>query len=189
MLAAIELCSAARLGVPALILLYSAIDIASWLDSEKRSVQARFMEWVDKYLLPGSSLKCTALDLYGARCGLVHSYSADSNLIKSGKVTRIGYAWKPSTAVGLEQLIKANLDLSTLAGSEGDYFIAVQVEDLIESLRKGIQVFLGDLEGNSSRAEAAYAKTAGVLTDLSAERASDLLERAQQILTYDRKRI
>ena len=92
MLSPIELCVAARLGTPSLILLYSAIDIAGWLNSEHRKVQDRFTEWVDKYLLPNSSLKCTALDLYGARCGLVHSYSSDSDLSRSGKVTPIGYA-------------------------------------------------------------------------------------------------
>ena len=185
LLAAIELCSAARLRVPALILLYSAIDIAGWLDSEKQSVQTRFTEWVDKYLLPGSSLKCTALDLYGARCGLVHSYSTVSELSRSGRVTEIGYAWKPKTALDLEQLVQANLDLHKLAGSKGDYIVAVQVENLIESFRSGIQVFLRELEGNTSRAEAAYAKTAGVLTDLSAERASDLFQKAQEILAGD----
>jgi hypothetical protein len=182
LLAAIDICSAARLRTPALILLYSAIDIAGWLNSEQRNVQLRFTEWVDKYLLPNGSLKCTARDLYGARCGLVHSYSSDSDLSRSGKVTTLGYAWKPSTALELQELIQDNLDLCALRGSQGDYFIAVQVEDLIECFRRGIQVFLTDLEGDKSKAEAAYAKTAGVLTDLSAEKASNLLQKAQEIL-------
>ena len=129
-------------------------------------MQDRFTEWVDKYLLPNSSLKCTALDLYGARCGLVHSYSSDSDLSRSGKVTPIGYAWKPSTALELEDLIRANLDLSALGGSQGDYFIAVQVEDLIHSFRQGVQVFLADLESNRSKAAAAYAKVGAFLTHL-----------------------
>jgi hypothetical protein len=38
-----------------------------------------FEEWVKKYLLPAdTSLECSETDLYGARCGIVHSWRYDS---------------------------------------------------------------------------------------------------------------
>jgi hypothetical protein len=180
---AIEICSAARLRGAALILLYAAIDIAAWMGSDRTTVKARFTEWVDKYLLPGMSLKCSALDLYGARCGLLHSHSADSDLSRAGTVIELGYAWKPSTAHELEQLVQAGLDLHARAGSKGDYFIAVQAEDLIGAFQKGIEVFLNDLDEDASKMEVASVKTASVLSDLSTEKASGMLQKAQEILT------
>jgi hypothetical protein len=182
---AIELCTAGRLRGAALILLYAAIDIAAWIGSDRTTVKARFTEWVDKYLLPGTSLKCSALDLYGARCGLLHSHSADSDLSRAGIVTELGYAWKPSTAHELEQLVQASVDLHARAGSkgQGDYFIAVQAEDLIGAFQKGVEVFLNDLDEDASKMEAASVKTARVLSDLSTEKASDMLQKAQEILT------
>jgi hypothetical protein len=67
-------------------------------------------------------------------------------------------------------------------GSQGDYFIAVQVEDLIHSFRQGVQVFLADLESNRSKAAAAYAKAGAFLTHLSAEKGSNFASKTQEIL-------
>jgi hypothetical protein len=182
LLTAIDLCIAARLRPPALILLYSGIDIAAALDSAKPSVRERFIDWVDKYLLPGSSLKCTADDLYGARCGLVHTYSPVSDLSKTGKVNTISYAWKPSTEAQLQKLVNAGAELSRRVNAPIETFIPVQGEGLIESFRSGIAVFLADLENDPARANVAHAKVGHFFSDLSAERAEDMLKTAEEVL-------
>jgi hypothetical protein len=182
LLQAIELCVATRLRVPALILLYSGIDIAGGLDSNKASVHECFTDWVDKYLLPGSSLKCNAHDLYGARCGLVHSYSSVSNLSKAGKVTTIAYAWKPDSAAQLDNLVAAGAELSRLGGSKPEYFIAVQGDDLIDSFRTGVMSFLQELALDPARASAAYAKAGDFLANLSTETAEHMLKWAETVL-------
>src|SRR5438128_496386 len=91
--AAAELCISARLNTPALILLYSAIDAASWLCAEYPDgpVQKYFVAWVEKYLLATGRFKCSALDLWAARCGIVHTFSASSRLSREGKVHQIVY--------------------------------------------------------------------------------------------------
>jgi hypothetical protein len=168
--------------VPALILLYSGIDIASFLDTDNPVVHERFATWVEKYLLAGSSLKCSANDLYGARCGLVHSYSPVSTLSKTGKAVPIGYAWKPSTAARLEKLIEAHAALSRKVGSKPEYVIAVQGEYLIESFRAGLGSFLRELELDPVRVSAACVKAGDFLAHLPTETAEDMLTKAEAVL-------
>src|SRR2546430_3498723 len=92
--AGIEACLQNSLSAPALILLYSGIDTAGWLDSDQQyATRSSFISWVDKYLLRAKKLACTALDLYAARCGLVHIFTPDSHLSARGDARRICYAW------------------------------------------------------------------------------------------------
>ena len=66
MFAAIDACLKADIKLPALLLAYTLIDIAGWLNSEK-SVGAGFTDWVEIYLLPNSALPCSSRELYDAR--------------------------------------------------------------------------------------------------------------------------
>jgi len=90
---AIELCFRNKFINPVLILIYSTIDTFSYLDriNDEEKVVDRFARWVDTFLLPNSDLKCSALELYAARCGMVHSSTAESDLSKKGKVRQIFY--------------------------------------------------------------------------------------------------
>jgi hypothetical protein len=89
----IETCLERKRIAPALILLYSAIDTSGWLDSaESHATRESFLQWVDRYLLNAKPLTCTALELYAARCGLLHTFTPDSRLSSEGKARRICYA-------------------------------------------------------------------------------------------------
>jgi hypothetical protein len=51
--------------MPCLVVLYSGIDVAASLEpSTGSSVGERFEKWVDRYMLKGTSLPCTARELY-----------------------------------------------------------------------------------------------------------------------------
>ena len=182
LLEAIDLCIRYRLRGPALILLYSGIDIAGSLDSDEQSVQRRFTRWIDNYLLLDSALDCTAADLYGARCGLVHTYSPTSALSKAGKALEIGYAWKPDTAAELKKLVLRGAELKQHLGQEPMYFVAIQGDDLIESFRQGVVRFLNELERDPDRAAAAYAKSGHFISDLPSETAAEMLKKAEAVL-------
>src|SRR5215472_16476028 len=89
-LEAIELCMNASFAEEALVLLYSAIDTLAFLDAPaeyKQSDRGLFIAWCDKYIVPlfreGDLPK--GIDLYGARCGLLHISSAASDLGREGK--------------------------------------------------------------------------------------------------------
>lgn len=92
LLTAIEACLRSRLLLPGLLLLYAGIDIMAWLNRPKSHADVQrsdFVEWAEKYLLPGTKLACSAIDLYAARCSLLHSYTAESRLSREGKAKQV----------------------------------------------------------------------------------------------------
>lgn len=80
--------------LPAFILLYSSIDILSSLTRPVGSDDTSgtiFKDWVKRYLLPGSFLSCSEEDIWGARCGLLHTYTVQSRLSRQGRVRELHY--------------------------------------------------------------------------------------------------
>jgi hypothetical protein len=135
-----------KMTVSALVLLYSAIDIAAGLASENTDISGkkRFVKWVNRYMAPHISLACSAHDLYGARCGMVHSFAAESSLSRKGEAKQILYAYGESDAAKLREMI-------TLA--QIDYCLVVHSDDLFKAVRGGIQAFLDDAAKNSALLE------------------------------------
>ena len=73
-----------------LILTYSAIDCMASLimpENQKDVTRSDFIKWVDEYMKsdPGQSYQYQGVDLWGARCGLVHRYSGFSRLSEKGE--------------------------------------------------------------------------------------------------------
>ena len=104
-----ELCIHAKLISPALVLVYSGIDAAGGLYASDPAapVGARFIDWVTRYLLPATpKLEASAQDLYGARCGLLHNFSSESNLSRRGGARQVQYAWGNSSAATLIEMAK-----------------------------------------------------------------------------------
>jgi hypothetical protein len=112
--------------------------------SKTRATRNDFIEWVDTYLLPNSELKCTAIDLYAARCGVVHSYSASSDLSESGRARTINYAYGNKT----QEELQIRLDKSSSARTT----VAVHVDKLFQALRAGVERFKNALEKDPSKA-------------------------------------
>ncbi len=71
------------------------IDSFSWLcnTKDKKHVGERFITWVDDWLLPTGYPECSAKDLYGARCGLNHRLTGESDLFDKGQAKRIIYTY------------------------------------------------------------------------------------------------
>jgi len=134
---AIGLCVQKDLRTSALILLYSGVDIAGWMHGKKHTVQENFTAWVKAYMRPEKTLGCTALDLYGARCGIVHTFTPGSTLQIKGKVRKVIYAWSPSRVVDLRKL--------TDFGAMSRQYVAVQGDALIAAYGAGLDEFLNEL--------------------------------------------
>lgn len=76
----------------ALVILYSAIDTLAWSTRSSGDVtRDDFCRWVTQYMQPEANLGCTAKDLYGARCALLHSGSAESKMSRDGAAMEIWY--------------------------------------------------------------------------------------------------
>ena len=116
LLLSINLCSGKGYYALALILVYSTIDFLAYLDLPKDKEQAMrkdFVKWVEKYLLPDSLLKCTAWDLYSARCSLAHTSGCESGLSKNYEAKKIYYVFGIASVKYL-MLKLLELDLSRI---------------------------------------------------------------------------
>jgi hypothetical protein len=94
------------LVIPTLIMQYSAIEIVGWLDNDnpKAKTSEIFINWAKKYLVTDNRVPCSAEDLYGARCGLVHTMTPKSNMSKKKQARQIGYAYGQAKSVKLRNL-------------------------------------------------------------------------------------
>ena len=140
---AVRLCIRSRLILPAFTLLYVGIDVAGWLAAEgpDEPVKKRFTQWVDRYLLPHKALKARAIDIYGARCGLLHTFTANSDLSAKGEARRLINVWGTAKAEDYDQMADAV--------GVADTHVAVHVEDLLEGFQAGVAAFFKELEADS----------------------------------------
>jgi hypothetical protein len=132
----IEDCVSKGRVLSCLTLLYSAIDIFASLERQpNEGTRGSFVRWVDTYMLPNSALQFSSIDLYAARCGIVHAFSAESDLSRSGKARKIAYAWGTASA---ESLRHAGQSL-------GRNEVSVHVRDLIDGFGLAIVKYIDDV--------------------------------------------
>ncbi|MHA1525929.1 MAG: hypothetical protein ACTSQD_02765 [Promethearchaeota archaeon] len=132
----IDLCYSCKLFTPSLILLYSAIDIMASLDRETSHdyvLRCDFLAWVDTYILPYSTQRYNSIDLYAARCSLIHSYSAESRLSNNEEAAKLYYAQGPKKKKDLQEMIDRTKEPNTKA---------IDSNELIGDTKKGIERFL-----------------------------------------------
>jgi hypothetical protein len=125
-----------RALMPCLMLLYSFIDILSWLRYEKKykKVWERYIKFTESYLLPYSRLECAAEDIYSARCGILHQYSSESDQVKAGSAKKIHY-------------IAHEEEKRTIMPDDPNTII-IHIEDLIHAFEKSIEKLKKDLTTN-----------------------------------------
>jgi hypothetical protein len=132
---AVGLCREHTFYQSSLILIYSGIDTMAWLSLPESKLDVNkfyFEKWVNKYLLPNSGLLCSATELYGARCGLVHSHTSESKLYREGEgeVRKIYYAYyRKGTVGGLQKTLEETGESSV---------VPVQIEMLQTSFMSAI---------------------------------------------------
>lgn len=134
---AIENCMDEKYKLPALILIYSTMDTMAWLNRDETHydvTRSDFLSWVETFLLPDSGLSCLSIDLYAARCSMLHSYSAESKLSREGKASQIFYAWGNANEKELQRLI----DTANTHNAK-----AIHIDRLYMALKVAVQRFLG----------------------------------------------
>ncbi len=139
LLAAIETCLANDFRLPALILMYSTIDIMAWLNRDagkEENTRSDFFSWAETFLLPDSGLSCTGKDLYAARCGVVHSYTSESSMSRQGDASVIYYVWGNAQEKKLQELMES------IGVHNGK---AVHVQRLHAALKAGVARFIASV--------------------------------------------
>lgn len=136
-----------QLRLPALVLVYAGIDIMAWLNVRSGSdnvTRNDFIAWVEEFLLTGASLGCSARDLYAARCGMVHSYTWESNLTRSGKAVRIAYVYGRMRPATLAAAIKV------------PRVVALSINDVVAAFKTAVERFAKALVADAKRGRSAY---------------------------------
>lgn len=84
---------------------------------------------MNNYLLPQREFKFSSIDLYAARCGVLHTQSPESSLYNKGKAKRISYAWGNASVLDYHKTIE-------LEGIQDE--VAVHLDDLHLAFRLGV---------------------------------------------------
>jgi hypothetical protein len=132
--AAIRLCLDNHLRMPALALIYCGIDVFASLSrpaSCAAVTSSHFIYWAERDMECEKLLKVSSIDLYAARCGILHTYIMDSSLSRKGRSRRIIYAWGDKNAEEPTKL------LQELGFSE----VMIKIEALFSAFLHGIDVF------------------------------------------------
>jgi len=135
----IDLCLGRECLVSSVVLIFCGIDSLAALTrpvdaaSTSRSV---FIRWVEQFLLPESRLACSALDVYAARCGVLHTHSAESDLQRQGSARPLIYEWRQGP--------RADAQVPLPAGA-----LVIEVEALHDAFTAAVSRFLVESDTNA----------------------------------------
>jgi hypothetical protein len=158
--------------IPALILIYSAMDIAAGLARTEVSSKRKFEKWIDQYVAPEKTLSCTARDLYGARCGLSHGFSPVSDLSQRKEVKQILYSWGHSNPEKLRELISR---------PQMNHYIVIHADELLKAACGAVENFLQGVTKTPAELERVNRKALLVFGNATDANIDALLEWAEEI--------
>jgi hypothetical protein len=133
----------------ALALIYSGIDTLGLLGAAASitdATRSTFMPWCETYILPrvqsveGDPL--TAVDLYAARCGVLHTSTPASALGRKGDAREIWYQFRGRTGINMLCVLPVPA-------------LRLDVEVLAWAFRDGALAFLADLQKDLVRLQVA----------------------------------
>jgi len=132
--------------LPALVMLYAAIDILGSLlrpESESDTKGEYFKKWVDDYMIGHLQVAFTSEDLWAARCGLLHTHTASSTLSRQGKARQLHYfrAQGASLPLAMQHAMKE-------ASAQGKLF--ADVDAFYTAFADGTQRFLAAVQSNAT---------------------------------------
>jgi hypothetical protein len=125
----------------AVILVYSGIDTMAYLslpENQEEVKQKDFIAWAERYIHFPCKEQLTGADLYGARCGLLHTYSPYSAKSRKGECRLIGYGDNMVPEVRYDPKIKED-------------FVLVSIKGLVEAFFRGVDQYLIDLFSDSTK--------------------------------------
>lgn len=122
-----------------LVIIYSTIDTCGLLDAHPGQDAASsdsFKAWVEAYVLAGNTLDFNAVDLWGARCSVLHTFTAESKLSKVRKARELQYYTGEKSAPKIKEFIEF------INKHEEGKYLAVHYGDLVAAVLKGMGKFV-----------------------------------------------
>jgi hypothetical protein len=156
-LCAIQLCFDQGAPEACLTLVYSGIDTFGFLGAPagvSKATRTSFLTWADACLV--GRLKdiqggpVTAMDLYAARCGILHTSTSESDLGNRGDAHEIFYRYREHQAIRLPVLLRSD-------------FISIEIEHLCSTFEEGALLFIEGLQGDPDRAQLAKSRAEGFM--------------------------
>ena len=167
LLEGIEDCLKMERIMPCLALIYVGIDVMASTDKKSgEGTRDSFERWVGRYMIGGKQLPCSATDLYAARCGILHTFTAESDLSQKHKAKIITYAWGAAES---EQLQRATTILN-------ESYLCIHLRDLIDVFRSGIKDYLIEVEQDEQRRSGLEAKAGLWLAHLETTEVENFLK-------------
>ena len=143
-----------------LVIIYSTIDTCGLLDAPSQQTEATgasFKAWVKKYVLTSAGLEFNEVDLWGARCGVLHTFTSESDLSNNGKARQLQYFTGDKSAPHIQQFI------SFTKSHEGGKHLAVHYGDLADAVFAGLKAFVPDLAASCQTSPAHLARLRKVI--------------------------
>jgi hypothetical protein len=141
-LSTIDDCLKNERTIPALILFYTSIDnMANLAENSGETISGViFKNWVKKWMLDKYKLPCNEIDLWSARCGLLHQQISESNLTDKGLAREVFYCHGGANPLKLEIIISATRRNA----------VVVTLEEVIEIFKKGMIDCLAAIAADSN---------------------------------------
>ena len=129
---------------PALVLLYSTIDVSASLvrpETEPDTKAGHFKKWAEDYMIGPSRLTIAADDLWGARAGLLHTHSPSSSDSRQGKARKLAYYLARALTPDMQRDWESKLESVRMRGE-----LPVDVDVLYAAFEDGVRRFLADIQ-------------------------------------------
>jgi len=124
-----------------LLLIFSAMDAMAFLSmpgSQSDVKRHDFVCWTAKYIKFPGSRQLLGAELYGARCGLLHTYGTESQMSREGKCRQLMFV--------------DDVKNSAVRDNGNPKFVLVSIAGLKTALFAGIDSFLVDLFASPTQA-------------------------------------
>lgn len=111
---AVSLLYEKRLYTHLLIVIYSSIDTMGLLDAPLSTISATgntFKKWAKKYLIEGKDFEFNEVDLWGARCSVLHTLTSESDLSRANKAREIQYFSGPKDSAMAKAFVSATREI------------------------------------------------------------------------------
>ena len=133
-----------------LIVIYSTIDTVGLLNAPPGQVNASgtsFKNWVKKYMTDDPAIEFNELDLWGARCAVLHTFTSESDLSRAGRVRQLQYYSGDKEAIHNRHFV------AFTNSHEGGAHLAVHFGDLCGAFFAALRKFVYELDANCTRDE------------------------------------
>ena len=130
--------------LPALVLLYSAIDVFASLvrpETEPDTNGGHFKKWAEDYMIGPSRLLIGSEDLWGARCGLLHTHGPSSRGSRQGKAREVAYYRARALTPDMQRDLESKLKSVWTRGQ-----VPVDVDVLYGAFEDGVCRFFADVQ-------------------------------------------